>query len=144
MYAVLCWEIAQQQFSACLPGVRPVTIGRRATCDIVIDSPLVATEQAQIFCRRDRFYIRQLSRFVPLCVQNEYELPYRGTVALRDGAFMTVGTVRLEFRAMQVAAAPRKVRCNHCKNLLDVTHENCLWCGTSLAFGELMPLHEFA
>ncbi len=114
---------------------------------------MVAAEQAQLFCRNDRYYIRQLSRNVPLWLQNEYELPYRGTVALRDGAQLTIGTVRtigsvrtlgtvrLEYRSMQIKAVPRKIRCSHCENLLDVTHENCIWCGTSLAFGELLPLH---
>ena len=71
-----------------LPGKREITFGCSTGCDVPIEDPSIAPEQARIILQDDGFHLQLLSHIPPVFVTGER---VEGDVLLQDG-----DTVRIE------------------------------------------------
>ena len=71
-----------------LPGKDVITIGSSSGCDVPIEDPVVAAEQAKLVLREDGFHLQLVTHIPPVFVTGER---VEGDVKLEDG-----DTVRIE------------------------------------------------
>ena len=116
---------------------RPMLIGRSPICDIVIAHPTVSREQAIVFYENEQFWLRNLSRHVPIRSDLSQTLRFQQQCQLGKQTCLCIGRVQLHVATVKPQYAVGQVVCSNCETKQDVTLHNCMWCGTSLAFGRI-------
>jgi len=85
-----------------LPGKREITFGCSTGCDVPIEDPSIAPEQARIILQDDGFHLQLLSHIPPVFVTGER---VEGDVLLQDG-----DTVRIEGYDLILNVLPDEIK----------------------------------
>ncbi len=85
-----------------LPGKNEITFGCSTGCDVPIEDPSIAPEQAKIILQDDGFHLRLLSHIPPVFVTGER---VEGDVLLQDG-----DTVRIEGYDLILNVLPDEIK----------------------------------
>lgn len=85
-----------------LPGKNEITFGCSTGCDVPIEDPSIAPEQARIILQDDGFHLRLLSHIPPVFVTGER---VEGDVLLQDG-----DTVRIEGYDLILNVLPDEIK----------------------------------
>jgi predicted component of type VI protein secretion system len=85
-----------------LPGKNEITFGCSTGCDVPIEDPSIAPEQAKIILQDDGFHLRLLSHIPPVFVTGER---VEGDVLLQDG-----DTVRIEGYELILNVLPDEIK----------------------------------
>ncbi|HEY1014615.1 MAG TPA: FHA domain-containing protein [Herpetosiphonaceae bacterium] len=115
---------------------RPIVLGRREDCDVVLSARTVSRQHATIFAYQGYFYLRNLSQQNVIYVNGQQLF---GDHLLRPGDVFVLSDVPLQVAQIyevQPAVAPQMmIRCVSCQNVADIHARDCPWCGASLAHG---------
>lgn len=132
----LQWFAEGRPASYVVTEQRPIVVGRRADCDIVLTPRTVSRQHATIFAYQGVFYLRNLSQHNPIYLNGQR---LAADMPLNPGDVVQLSDVPLQVLAIQEAqpiAPPQyKVRCMSCQNVVDGQLRDCPWCGSSLAHG---------
>ena len=110
-------------------------IGRSTTCDIVVSHPTVSREQAIVCYEDGQFWVRNISRRVSMMVSDRITLQYGEHAQINGNVILCFGQAELHLATVQPRFAAQQIECCQCHNVQDAMLEDCMWCGTSLAFG---------
>ncbi len=132
----LQWHAEGRPATYIVTEQRPIIIGRRSDCDVVLAPRTISRQHATIFAYQGVFYLRNLSQHNPIAINGQQLV---ADMPLRAGDVLQLSDVPLQVVAIQEPAAwaaPQiKIRCVSCQNVVDGSARDCPWCGSSLAHG---------
>ncbi len=138
------WELGGHAHEETVVGGDPVTIGRDASATIVIPSPTVSRQHAQIAEKGGRFVITDATAGHNPVTVNQRALS--GERYLSPGDVIKLGDVTVVVTAVQGAQqqttgisalrSGRLVTCSNCHREVDGSLQDCPWCGTALVNAE--------
>ena len=133
---ILQWHDNGRPTTYTVTDQRPIVLGRRADCDIVLTARTVSRQHATIFAYQGIFYVRNVSQHNPVYVNGQRLI---ADLPLNPGDVLQLSDVPLQVLTIQEAQPwqqPQiKVRCVTCQNVVDANLRDCPWCGSSLAHG---------
>ncbi len=121
---------------------KPITLGRRDVCDIVLDNRTVSRRHAEITFYKGEFFVRNLSETTPIYTFIKYKLKHGQTTAIKPGYTFKMGPVEIQAQNIneQLLAEDEwndiyKIRCHGCQRKISAAKKDCPWCGLMLAGG---------
>jgi pSer/pThr/pTyr-binding forkhead associated (FHA) protein len=137
------WEWDGARHRVPVSEERPVVIGRKTDCDVVLPLVIVSRRHARVFAADGEFFVENLSERNPVRINDDTRLQHAQRQAIRPGDVIRVGMVA--FRVVgEGGEAPQatdtgspKIRCRNCGRVQDYDPARfCAWCGRALVGGD--------
>lgn len=94
----LTWQDEQEAQRYPLPEAKPVIIGRRQDCDVILSDKTVSRQNMHLYVAEGSFHLKNLSRTNAVYVYTEQELAPGRTMFLAADSSLQLGTEQIHFR----------------------------------------------
>ncbi len=140
----LQWYFNEQVYEMTLTEHNAVLIGRDNSCDVTVPDDRISRRQAilTLIPQGDAVQaeLRNISTSNKIYFrhpEDQQPLPQGEQISLTPGAVFQMGTA--QFRVIEGTPGHDGpvVVCWNCERKVDVTMQDCPWCGVNLAFGKV-------
>lgn len=112
------------------------TIGRDASCDVVVNDRQVSGTQARVYDQGGTVMIKNVSSTNDILVGGAVVAKNGGTAMLVNGATLEMGKTSFTSQTGTVAEGTTSFKnCTWCSKSIPATDSKCIWCGRDQGAG---------